>query len=83
MSPDYSAAVGTSWNWGDWNMDTSVVYGKNKMEFTIENTLNRSLGPTSPTSFDAGGFDYDEVVFNFSGVRKLDLSVAQFAAQRR
>jgi iron complex outermembrane recepter protein len=35
--------------------------------------LNRSLGPTSPTSFDAGGFDYDEVVFNFSGVRKLDL----------
>lgn len=70
---DFSGAVGTSWSWGDWDMDTSVVYGKNKMEFTIENTLNRSLGPTSPTSFDAGGFDYDEVVFNFSGVRRLDL----------
>lgn len=70
---DYSAAVGTSWNWGDWAMDSSVVYGKNKMDFTIENTLNRSLGPTSPTSFNAGGFDYDEVVFNFSGVRKLDV----------
>ncbi len=42
-------------------MDTSLVYGKNKMEFTIENTLNRSLGPASPTQFDAGGFDYDEL----------------------
>lgn len=70
---DFSGAAGVSWNWADWDMDSSVVYGKNKMEFTIENTLNRSLGPTSPTSFDAGGFDYDEVVFNFSGVRKLDM----------
>jgi iron complex outermembrane recepter protein len=70
---DYSGAVGTSWSWGDWDMDSSVVYGKNKMEFTIENTLNRSLGPTSPTSFDAGGFEYDEGVFNFSGVHKVDV----------
>ena len=26
-------------------MDTSLVYGINKMDFTIRNTLNRSLGP--------------------------------------
>lgn len=70
---DYSGAGGVSWNWGDWDMDSSIVYGKNKMEFTIENTLNRSIGPTSQTSFDAGGFDYDEVVFNFSGVRKVEM----------
>jgi iron complex outermembrane receptor protein len=70
---DFSGAGGVAWSWGDWDMDTSIVYGKNKMEFTIENTLNRSLGPTSPTSFDAGGFDYDELVFKFSAVRRLDL----------
>jgi len=28
---------------GDWQMDTSLVYGYNEMMFTIENTLNRSL----------------------------------------
>ena len=54
-------------------MDTSLVYGKNKMEFTIENTLNRSIGPTSKTTFDAGGFDYDQLVFNLSGVRSVDV----------
>jgi iron complex outermembrane receptor protein len=28
----------------------------------IENTLNRSIGPTSKTEFDAGGFSYDQLV---------------------
>jgi iron complex outermembrane recepter protein len=70
---DYSAAGGVSWALGEWDMDTSLTYGKNKMDFTIENTLNRSLGTASPTRFDAGGFDYDELVFNFSGVRKLEM----------
>ncbi len=70
---DYSAALGVEWDWGNWAMDTSVVYGFNKMKFTIENTLNRSLGTASGTRFDAGGFDYDQLVFNFSGVRQLDV----------
>ena len=54
-------------------MDSSLVYGKNKMQFTIENTLNRSLGTASKTEFDAGGFDYDQLVLNFSGVRQLEV----------
>ncbi|HEY5806523.1 MAG TPA: TonB-dependent receptor [Povalibacter sp.] len=73
---DYSAAAGIKWDWGNWDMDSSLVYGKNKMEFTINDTLNRSLGTTSKTSFDAGGFDYDQVVFNFSGVRGFEVGLA-------
>jgi iron complex outermembrane receptor protein len=49
------------------------VYGKNEMEFTIEDTLNRSLGPASKTVFDAGGFDYDQLVLNVSGVREVEI----------
>jgi iron complex outermembrane receptor protein len=70
---DFSVAGGLAWTWGDWEMDSSLVYGKNEMEFTIENTLNRSLGPASPTEFDAGGFDYDQIVFNFTGVRQVTI----------
>ena len=70
---DYSAAFGAQWKLGDWDLDSSLVYGKNKMEFTIENTLNRSLGAASKTSFDAGGFDYDQLVLNFSAVRQYDV----------
>lgn len=70
---DLSVAGGAAWAWGDWQMDTSVVWGRNKMEFTIQNTLNASLGPTSKTRFDAGGFAYEQLVFNFSGVREFNV----------
>lgn len=69
---DGSAAFGGEWYWGDWLMDTSLVYGRNRMAFTIENTLNASIGPTSPTVFDAGGFVYSQWVYNFSGTRSFD-----------
>lgn len=71
---DLSAAFGATWSLGDWSMDSSLVYGKNKMEFTIENTLNRSLGAASGTRFDAGGFDYDQWVLNVSGVREIQVN---------
>ena len=73
---DYSGAIGITWNMGDWDFDASVVYGKNKMDFTIQNTLNRSLGPTSKTEFYAGGFAYDQTVVNFSAVRQFDVGLA-------
>jgi iron complex outermembrane receptor protein len=69
---DFSAAGGMTWKIGEWDIDSSLVYGKNEMEFTIENTLNRSLGPASPTEFDAGGFEYDQLALNFSGVRQFE-----------
>lgn len=70
---DASFGIGREWTWGEWFMDTSLVWGRNKMAFTIENTLNRSIGPTSKTVFDAGGFEYDQLVFNLSGVRSVDV----------
>ena len=70
---DYNAAFGTRWELGAWQMDSSLTYGSNKMEFTIDHTLNRSIGPTSKTKFDAGGYDYDQLVFNFSGVRPVEV----------
>jgi iron complex outermembrane receptor protein len=70
---DYSGALGVTWDWGSWAMDSSLVYGYNKMKFSIENTLNASIGPSSQTQFNAGGFDYDQLVFNFSGVREADI----------
>jgi len=69
---DFSAAVGTAWTAGVWDLDASLVYGKNKMDFSIQNTLNRSLGPTSKTVFDAGGFEYDQLTANLSAVRQFE-----------
>jgi iron complex outermembrane receptor protein len=46
------------------------------MAYTIENTLNRSIGPSSKKSFDAGGYSYDQLTFNLSGVRQFDVGLA-------
>lgn len=73
---DLSAAGGVRWNLGDWEVDSSLTYGSNKMEFTIENTLNRSLGPGSKTVFDAGGFKYEQLVLNVSGVKPMEIGLA-------
>lgn len=70
---DSSVAGGVKWNWGEWSMDTSLVWGRNEMDYTIENTLNRSIGPSSQRTFQAGGFDYTQTVFNFGGTRSFAL----------
>jgi iron complex outermembrane receptor protein len=71
---DYSLGFGQRWEMGEWNMDASLVYGYNEMMFTIVDTLNRSLGAASKTSFDAGGYDHEQVVFNVSGVRTFEVA---------
>jgi iron complex outermembrane receptor protein len=73
---DFSIAGGSEFALGGWDMDASLVYGSNKMAFTIKDTLNRSIGPTSKTFFDAGGFQYDQLVANISGVREYDVGFA-------
>lgn len=73
---DSSAAAGYRWTAGEWDLDASLVWGRNAMDFTIRNTLNRSLGPSSPTQFDAGGFGYNQWVLNASGVRTYDVGLA-------
>lgn len=70
---DYSLAFGYAAPVGDWDLDTSLVYGRNDMDFTIRNTLNASIGPGSATVFDAGGYSYDQLVFNAAAVRAFDV----------
>jgi iron complex outermembrane receptor protein len=73
---DMSAAGGARFAIGDWDMDASLVYGSNKMDFTIKDTLNRSIGPTSKTTFSAGGFQYQQLVANLSGVTQYNVGLA-------
>ena len=46
---DYAMTGGVNWVMGDWDMDASLGYGSNEMQFDLTNTLNRSIGPTSKT----------------------------------
>jgi iron complex outermembrane recepter protein len=44
--------------------DVSISYGASEFDFTIANSLNVQLGPTSQTSFDAGTLGSDQTTFN-------------------
>ena len=70
---DISAGIGTRGELGNWRTDVSLVYGLNDVGYRTENSINGTLIPNSPTSFDSGGFDYDQLVFNADVARSIDL----------
>jgi iron complex outermembrane recepter protein len=87
---DYSALGGMRFDVAGWEADASLGYGSNKMEFQIIDTLNRSLGTASGTSFDAGGFEHTQLVANLGFIKGFaidglasDLNVAWGAEARQ
>ena len=44
--------------------DASTSYGKNLVDFFIYNTVNAALGPQTPTNFDPGLYNQEELNFN-------------------
>lgn len=61
---DKSFAVGIKGKVNDWNVDLSNTYGRNAFLYTIGNTFNASLQNASPTTFDAGGFNFAQNTVN-------------------
>jgi iron complex outermembrane receptor protein len=65
---DRSLTIGGRGKLAGWFYDLSGGYGRNKFEFHVTNSLNTSLGPTSPTHFYSGALGDDQLTAN------LDLS---------
>jgi iron complex outermembrane receptor protein len=61
---DKSISMGIKGMISDWNVDFSNTYGKNEFLYTIGNTFNASLQNASPTTFDAGGFNFIQNTVN-------------------
>ena len=61
-----------------WDYDLSVVYGSNRLDYNIENTVNTSLGGTvSARQFDAGGLRSGQTSINLDMRRDLDIGIGQ------
>ncbi|MDX2234070.1 MAG: TonB-dependent receptor [Hyphomonadaceae bacterium] len=70
------------------NYDVSFTYGQNDIDFFIKNTINASLGPNTPTSFNPGGYGQTDMNFNIDFSYGLDLGLASplnvaFGAEHR
>ena len=67
---DYNLTVGARNENNGWKSDLSLTLGGNKQLYTVDNTVNASLGTASPTRFKPGGYGFSHVVSN------LDVSKA-------
>lgn len=67
---DYSVSAGFKFDLNQWKLDLNNTYGFNKFHYSVDKTLNTSLGAASPTHFDAGGFQL--------GQNTLGLDVTRF-----
>ncbi|MCH8487615.1 MAG: TonB-dependent receptor [Candidatus Cyclonatronum sp.] len=74
---DGSFATGIKGSNGDWNYDISQVYGRSAINYGVTNSVNRSIGVGSPTTFDAGTLAFDQATTNADLVRGFDIGTAQ------
>jgi iron complex outermembrane receptor protein len=70
---DANMAVGVRGTLDAWNYDTSFNYGYNSLHFNTIDSINVSLGPTSPTRFYSGGPRYGQGVWNLDVNRPLSI----------
>ncbi len=69
---DVSAAAGLRGKLGTFNYDLSNTFGSNSFNYNVENTVNTTLGATSPTTFNAGGLNFKQNTVNLDLSKKYD-----------
>ncbi|SNR88249.1 TonB-dependent receptor [Hymenobacter mucosus] len=61
---DAHATLGAVRQLGAWSLDVSHTFGLNRMYFDVTNSVNPTMGATSPTDIYAGGFGFTQNVSN-------------------
>ncbi|MEH6569690.1 MAG: TonB-dependent receptor [Halioglobus sp.] len=63
----------------DWLWDLSANYGSSEFDLDVENSINASLGTSSPTKFKVGNFEYEQFLLNFDVSKTLMLGSVETA----
>ncbi len=69
---DKTFSVGIRGKVNNWDVDLSSTSGSNTVDYTIGQTLNADLGSNSPTTVNAGGYEFRNQVNNLDIFRKFD-----------
>lgn len=68
---DYNNTVGFKNETNGWRHDVSLTVGGNEQSYTVDHTVNHSLGAAGPTSYKPGGFKFNHVVGNFDASKAV------------
>lgn len=73
---DVASVVGVRGDASGWNLDLSLNYGENRLDYAVENSFNTSLGGiASQRKFQAGGLRSGQTSANFDASRDLDIGI--------
>ncbi|GGC58436.1 TonB-dependent receptor plug domain-containing protein [Undibacterium terreum] len=73
-SDDVNIVAGVRGRADGWRWDASVNYGSNTFDLNIANTVNLSLGATSPTRFHDGKLKNSQTLLNFDAAKEFDFA---------
>lgn len=68
---DGSFGTGVKGENAGWNWDLGTVWGTNSIGYRVANSLNASMGTSSPTSFDAGKLAFSQWTTNLDVHKNL------------
>ena len=68
---DYNLTAGARNENNGWKSDLSLTLGGNKQLYTVDNTVNRTLGTASPTRFKPGGYGFNHIVSNIDVTKAI------------
>jgi len=85
---DFQTAVGARGQFQAWRWDLSTTYGRDHAELDARKTLNASLGPGSPTSFNLSAHTFEQWTTNLDLSRALEIGLGKpldvsFGAEHR
>lgn len=72
---DGSGFAGVKGKLVGWDYDLSTGYGRNSFQMNVVNSVNVSLGPTSPRSFDAGTMSFGQWTTNLDVNRDFEVGL--------
>ena len=72
-SKDINSAMGLRGDVAGFDIDLSVSYGRNTIDFRTLNSANYAYGMATPRNFDDGSLAYDQYVAGLDVTRKFDV----------
>ncbi len=73
---DYNATVGFKNENNGWKHDVSLTLGGNQQLYSVNNTLNFSIGSASPTSFKPGGYNFSNIIGNYDVTKSVKENIS-------
>ena len=80
---DNNNTLGVKFEVSGFNVDVSGTYGRNAVDYMVNNSLNPVLGANSPTSFDVGAYTFSNLLANFDVSRNFGQVNLAFGAELR